>query len=164
MKTNDRVARRKIALMEIDIDKSGDCWEWTGRKNKSGYGLTAVRGGSEIAHRAYWQLVVGEVPDGMYLLHSCDNKCCVNPAHLRVGTHAENMAEAKERKRMRPMRGIDNGRAKITYEIADAIRADVSSSNVSLGKKYGVSDVVISNVRLGRSWVRPVNNGDSHAT
>lgn len=155
MSPNDRVKRRKIALMEIDIDKSGSCWEWTGRRNKSGYGLTAIRGGSELAHRAYWQLIVGKVPDGMYLLHSCDNKKCVNPAHLRVGTHAENMAEAKERNRMRPMRGDANGMAKISYEIAEEIRKDTSSSNVSLGKKYGVSDVVVSNVRLGKTWVKP---------
>lgn len=153
MNSNDRVKRRKIALMEIDIDKSGSCWEWTGRRNKSGYGLTAIRGGSELAHRAYWQLVVGEVPGDMCLLHSCDNKKCVNPAHLRIGTHAENMAEAKERNRMRPMRGSDNGMAKISYQIAEEIRADKTSSNVSLAKKYGVSDVVISKVRLGKSWV-----------
>lgn len=154
MSANDRVKRRKIALMEIDIDKSGSCWEWTGRRNKSGYGLTAIRGGSELAHRAYWQLVVGEVPVGLCLLHSCDNKKCVNPGHLRVGTHAENMAEAKERNRMRGLKGDKNHKAKITYEIADEIRKDVSSSNVSLGLKYGVSEVVISNVRLGKSWVR----------
>ena len=49
MSANDRVKRRKVALMEIDIDKSGYCWEWTGRRNKSGYGLTAIRGGSELA-------------------------------------------------------------------------------------------------------------------
>lgn len=153
MNSNDRVKRRKIALMEIDIDKSGSCWEWTGRRNKSGYGLTAIRGGSELAHRAYWQLVVGEVPGDMCLLHSCDNKKCVNPAHLRIGTHAENMAEAKERNRMRQMRGSDNGMAKISYQIAEEIRADKTSSNVSLAKKYGVSDVVISKVRLGKSWV-----------
>ena len=157
MSANDRVKRRKIALMEIDIDKSGSCWEWTGRRNKSGYGLTAIRGGSELAHRAYWQLVVGEVPVGLCLLHSCDNKKCVNPGHLRVGTHAENMAEAKERTRMRGLKGDKNHKAKITYEIADEIRKDVSSSNVSLGLKYGVSDVVISNVRLGKSWVREVS-------
>lgn len=153
MNSNDRVKRRKIALMEIDIDKSGSCWEWTGRRNKSGYGLTAIRGGSELAHRAYWQLVVGEVHGDMCLLHSCDNKKCVNPAHLRIGTHAENMAEAKERNRMRQMRGSDNGMAKISYQIAEEIRADKTSSNVSLAKKYGVSDVVISKVRLGKSWV-----------
>lgn len=157
MSANDRVKRRKIALMEIDIDKSGSCWEWTGRRNTSGYGLTAIRGGSELAHRAYWQLIVGEIPEGLYLLHSCDNKKCVNPAHLRIGTHAENMAEAKERNRMRPLRGDKNGRAKISYEIADEIRKDSGSSNVALGRRYGVSDVVISNVRMGKSWVREVS-------
>ena len=161
MSANDRVKRRKVALMQIDIDKSGYCWEWTGRRNKSGYGLTAIRGGSELAHRAYWQLVIGEVPAGMYLLHSCDNKRCVNPAHLRVGTHAENMAEAKERNRMRPMRGSANGMAKISYEIAEEIRRDETSSNVSLAKKYGVSDVVISNVRLGKSWVALGNTNET---
>ena len=154
MKSNERNKRRRVALMEIDIDKSGCCWEWIGRKNKSGYGLTGIRSGSELAHRAYWQLVIGEIPSGMCLLHSCDNKKCVNPAHLRIGTHAENMAEASERNRMRPSKGEKNGRSKISYEIADEIRKDSTSSNVLLAHKYGVSDVSISNVRLGKSWVR----------
>lgn len=154
MNIEDRVKRRRLALMEVNIDKSGDCWEWTGRKNKSGYGLTGVKVGTELAHRAYWLLVVGEIPEGMCLLHSCDNKKCVNPSHLKIGTHAENMAEARERERMRPARGDRNGRAKISYEIAEEIRKDTVSSNVSLAKRYGVSDVLISNVRNGKSWVR----------
>lgn len=149
---NNRATRRRIALMEIDIDKSGDCWNWMGRRNKSGYGLTGIKSGSELAHRAYWQLSIGEIPTGMCLLHSCDNKGCVNPRHLRVGTHSENMDDAKKRNRFRGQVGENNPRAKLTQESVMKIRNDALSTNVDLALVYVVSDVVISNVRLGKSW------------
>lgn len=105
-----------------------------------------------MAHRAFWELVEGEIPSGMCLLHSCDNKKCVNPAHLRVGTHAENMAEASARKRFPSRRGELNSRAKLTSHDVEEIREDRSMSNASLGRKYGVSDVQIGNIKRNLAW------------
>lgn len=148
----DKRKRRQIALMELDFEKTDGCWNWQGRLNKSGYGITGVRGSSMLAHRTYWQLVVGKISDGMCLLHSCDNKRCVNPKHLREGTHSENMKEAKERGLFKGSPGEKNPKAKLTYQDVYSIRSDKESSNVSLAKIYGVTDVSISNIRKRKTW------------
>lgn len=75
------------------IDFSGDCWEWTGQLNNSGYGIAPAggKGGrSQGAHRAVWRLLVGEIPDGLQYDHLCRNKKCVNPDHGEIVAASEN--------------------------------------------------------------------------
>jgi HNH endonuclease len=74
------------------------CWEWQATR-RGGYGRYRIDGRLEDAHRVAYRLWFGPIPDGLDVLHSCDNPSCVRPAHLRVGTHAENMAEAVARRR-----------------------------------------------------------------
>lgn len=85
---------RKVNLL-------GSCWEWTGNRMKGGYGTFAFRKGTWGAHRVAYTLCVAEIPDDKMLLHSCDNPGCVNPAHLRVGSHKDNMEDKVARGRQR---------------------------------------------------------------
>lgn len=75
----------------------GDCWEWTGYRHKIGYGQLTVGGHRDCrpigSHRVAWILTRGPIPPGMSILHQCDNRGCCNPAHMRLGTQAENMAD-----------------------------------------------------------------------
>lgn len=82
------------------VDKSGDCWIWTASVGSHGYG-NAFDGKVRTAHRMSWEIANGPIPRGGWVLHRCDVKRCVNPAHLYVGTHEQNMRDAAERRRMR---------------------------------------------------------------
>lgn len=85
------------------VDKTGDCWEWTGYRKSSGYGHIS-RGpgiyGMEYTHRVSWMLANEQtIPAGMMVLHSCDNPACVRPEHLRLGTVRENSQDMIDRQR-----------------------------------------------------------------
>lgn len=90
------------------VDRSGECWIWTGRVNKGGYGVIRVGYPTWQAHRFAWTLLVGDIPPGLFVLHNCDIRYplgdityrrCVNPAHLRLGTHLDNMRDVREKHR-----------------------------------------------------------------
>ena len=132
------------------VNMDGECWLWEGCRIGPGYGQFRLEGKMIGAHRMAYILEVGEIPEGHYVCHSCDNPSCVNPAHLFVGEPQANADDMKAKGRS--MRGAKHHKAKLTEEDVRAIRADDETSHADLGRRYGVQHTAIVKIRQGRTW------------
>lgn len=149
--SNRRRARPLHERFWPKVEIGPGCWEWRGPRRPNGYGTIGTRFGSDGAHRVAWSLSrSAPVPDGMIVRHTCDNPGCVNPAHLRIGTQRQNVADARDRDRI--ARGQRHGLAKLTEAEARAIMATDDCRNAELAERYGVSATTISLIRSGRKW------------
>jgi hypothetical protein len=132
-------------------DRSGDCWLWKGASHSSGYGSFRFRGSQATAHRVAFQLENPAVEiGGMDICHRCDNRLCVRPDHLFVGTRQENVDDMM--KKGRGPVGHKNGQAKLTPAQVAAIRLDQRIHRLIAGQ-YGVDQAVISRIKNGRAYV-----------
>jgi len=120
------------------IDKRFGCWEWTGALNRSGYGVFWSDNKAQLAHRFSYSLVNPTPPKGMEVRHKCDNKLCVNPQHLIVGTKQQNLQDRNRRKRTAS--GVRNGRSKLTPAKVAQIRLRFKNeTQTKLALEFGVS-------------------------
>jgi hypothetical protein len=152
------------------LDRSGgpdSCWEWPGKLGKDGYGRTQWRKRTARAHRVSWEIANGKQPGDLLVCHRCDNRACCNPAHLFLGTPAENSedmakkgrAAAGERhgSRLHPgsrARGERAGSHKLTEEQVREIRA-LHESGVSqheLARRYPVTRCTVGAIVHRRIW------------
>jgi len=138
------------------VNKSRNCWEWLGAKNTNGYGRFYDGDKMALAHRYSWELVNGSIPEGMYICHHCDNRSCVNPDHLFLGTAKDNMQDAERKGRIAHAKGEKIGSSKLTEEQVLNIRNEYQflgeNNSLVLAKEYGVSHVCILNIVNGISW------------
>jgi hypothetical protein len=128
------------------------CWEWTGAENNKGYGIIVVRGRRWSTHRYSWFIHKGPIPDGMQVCHTCDNPPCVNPDHLFLGTHAENLQDASRKGRMHP--GSRHGMARLSEADVQWIRRLhlMGESGTSIAGRFEVHPNTIYSVLKGQSW------------
>ena len=126
------------------------CWEWMWGKNTSGYGAYAALG-QKAAHRVAWVRAFGAIPTGLHVLHRCDNPACVNPDHLFLGTHQDNMADLRVKGRAYAAKGEANMSAKLTRTQVLQIMADPRTCT-EIAAEYGINATSVDNIRNGKTW------------
>lgn len=133
-----------------------DCWHWIGYVDELGYGRIARTLGEVKAHRFAYRCLKGDIPAHLEVMHSCDVRGCVNPAHLSLGTHAENVRDmvAKGRRRSGDISGERNGMARLTRaDVAEIRRLKAEGvKQVDLARRFGVSPMTVSRAIRKESW------------
>lgn len=137
---------------KYEIDPSTKCWNWVMSTRRAGYGQFRTGGiGSKVecAHISSYKIHRGEVPEGLQVLHRCDNPKCVNPKHLFLGTALSNVKDCKAKNR--DAVGEKHGNSKLTESQVREIRSS-SKTGRYLAVEYGVSFQTISEIKLRKKW------------
>jgi hypothetical protein len=151
----------KCKLLGETIKRKNGCWEWIGELHPNGYGQTTNYETSkrEHAHRVSYRIFKGEIPKGIYVCHHCDNRKCLAPEHLFLGTAKENMQDAKvkgrlEHVKLHASKGEKNGSAKLKEEDVIKIRKEIAEGKrcAVIAREYELSSTVIYKIRDRESW------------
>lgn len=146
------VLDRLIRFSKVNAETG--CREWTSAI-VCGYGQLSVGNKPARAHRAAYQEWVGQIPDGMLICHRCDNKRCIEPTHLFLGTHQDNMTDKMAKGRHVSIKGSGHANAKLTYNDVIGIRYAVAMagcSQQSMAESFGVSQGTIQRMVTGERW------------
>jgi hypothetical protein len=142
---------KKPFMERVEFVPFSTCWYWTGAVSSTGYGYVRYKGAMQSTHRVSYKEHVGQIPDGMFVCHSCDERLCVNPDHLWLGTNADNTRDKMKKNRHRAAIGATNGSAKLTDEQVREIRTKVATGQKQkvVADEYGVSNQHVSEIYRG---------------
>lgn len=135
------------------IEKQEKCWKWIGEMRRDGYGEHSFNGKNLSAHRASWQLFKGKIPKEKCVCHKCDNRWCVNPDHLWIGTQKENSKDRALKGRSADRHGEKHPLHKLTEENVMEIRNLLGKiTQKEIARIYNVDQSCISGIKIGRIW------------
>lgn len=146
---------RTIERFEAKVDRSGGpsaCHLWTASVDHNGYGQMWSKGALHGAHRVAYEIAHRPIPDGLHVCHRCDVRLCVNPAHLFIGTVADNSSDKTSKGRQAVGEAFPH--AKLTGKSVCAIRQDLASG-MSLrrtARRHGVGQTTVFKIKAGQRW------------
>lgn len=141
----------RIQEMSIPEPNSG-CWLWMGAVTRNdSYGTISFDGRQWKAHRLAFKLTYGPIPDGLYVCHRCDNPACVNPEHLFLGTHLDNMKDRDHKQRRRAPRGELNSSAKLADKLIEEVRS-AAGTQTAIAERFGIHQTTVSQIKLRKTW------------
>lgn len=164
--TTDDGKRARAPLSErlwrhVDVGGEDECWPWTSKSVIKGYGTISTggrRGKKLLSHRATWIVTHGEIPEsdgyhGTVVMHTCDNRLCCNPKHLRLGTQAENVRDMDKKGRRKTFahKGEAHHNSRFTEKDVRYIRTS-PLRNVDLAREFGCTRQAIGFIRRRISW------------
>lgn len=143
------------------IDKTSYCWNWTASSRGNGYGAFKFKGKVIDAHRVSWMIHNGEIPKGLFVCHKCDNRKCVNPDHLFLGTQKDNMQDCKNKGRLvTPKKEcFKKGHVAYNAKLQDSIvllilkKIKEGIKLIDISKELCVSYQTIRDINIGRSYI-----------
>lgn len=136
----------------IKSDNKDDCWDWNAAL-KTGYGSMKYNDKNIRAHRLSWIIHNGSIPDGLCVLHKCDNRKCNNPNHLFLGSKVDNIKDMVSKGRNKYLIGETNGRSTITQEIVDNIKRLLEiETPTEIAKKYNISRQIVYKIKYKQTW------------
>lgn len=138
---------------KVNIGSQSECWPWTAGEIE-GYGSFGYRGRNWLAHRVAWTWSKGEIPPGLCVCHHCDNRCCVNPGHLFLGTRADNQRDMV--RKGRAASGESNAQAKLTEPDVIAIRALRKDGMLQyeIAERFGISRANVGYIVRRKTWTQ----------
>jgi hypothetical protein len=132
---------------KVKKDTESGCLEWTGTLNELGYGRFKINGKLILAHRFSYELHKGPIADGMYCLHSCDNRRCCNPNHLSVGSHLENYHDMLNKNRQHYKNILNSEKVKNIK-----IRLQSGEFYKNIAKEFDMPSVTVYHIKTGKTW------------
>lgn len=142
-----------------EADANSGCWLWSGVTLSSGYGQIRVQNRKWLAHRLSWSLNKGLLPAGALVLHRCDVRSCVNPDHLFLGDHRDNIVDCIQKGRYKNLGGETAPNKKLSWTQVAAIQEALARGDTqqSIADKHRVSRSNISAIKRGVSWTQNAN-------
>tara|TARA_Y100000310_G_scaffold240365_1_gene244193 strand:+ start:516 stop:974 length:459 start_codon:yes stop_codon:yes gene_type:complete len=148
--TNDELKQR---FRSLDVGDN-ECWEWPWGRNRLGYGGVQFNKKWHRAHRVAWILFVGPIPKDMFVCHHCDNPPCVNPNHLWIGSHRDNVDDMLNKGRSNNHHGQNNPNARLTEDDVSEIkhRYDEGEYQYEIARVFGISQQHVSQITRDVRW------------
>ena len=145
----ERTSLEDYFWARVEVGRKDECWAWIGTVDRYGYGKIHLHRKTPIqkAHRVSWGVHNGPIPEGMCVLHHCDNPGCVNPAHLFLGTHGDN-ARDREMKHRGNHGKLNRQQALEVYKLS----TQAILTQREIGQRYGIDGNTVSDIKLGITW------------